>query len=449
MMRRRTFSGLLASAAVGALAGCEVLPQEQVEPGALRDPQGAGRAEAARAAARRMELAVLGTPAEATPIGYGFIPGSGQSYVVFDNGTARLFSAGGGLTGLERFAPRLDHVFLAGPGQRRIVGAAHRGTASSWNSANLSQQLILRPQETTFAQRRVLDMARVADAPVLAAATEGRRLELWSLVSGNLSRASEMPDGIAPRTIMPDSPRGGIVFGTETGDVRVWSGRRQTRLLHRHSARVLSLSRLGSRAILSTGQDGRAALYDRQTGQVSAAVGFDRAVYEAIVAPGGRLAMVLPTLGLPVLFDAAIAATVALTGPSGARYAAGRFSQDGRFFGARHIDGVVTLWDLSRGTGRSLRLLAPGAASPAEGSSPALGFAFAAAQGLALVADDHAVQLFDLETRRPLGTALTSEVPIAGLEATAEGDRVLVCLSDGRLLRFRPQRDAATTVPVA
>lgn len=450
MMRRRTFAGLLASAAAGALTGCGIRPQEQVEPSALRDPRAAELANVENAEAGRIGLTILGDPADATPLGFGFIPGTNQSYVAFEDGMARLFSASGNLTELEQLAPRLDDVFLAGPGRRRIIGFAHRGTSSSWNSANLSQQLVLRPQETTFSQARVLDAARVSDSPVLATATEGRRLELWSLVSGNLSRASQLPDEVAPRTIMPDSPRGAIVFGTETGEVRVWSGHRNTRLLYTHAARVLSISRVGTRGYLSTAQDGRAIYYSRANGLTTSEAEFDRAVYDSFVAPNGNLAVALPTRGQPVLFDTVNGITTQLSGPPRPRYSSGQFSSDGRFFAARHIDGFISLWDLARGTGRQLRPNRTGESfAERRRSDHALDFAYAAAHGLLLFANDTSIQAFDLETGRFMGTPLISATRIAGVETTRDGGTALVGLSDGRLIRFRPLRDIRTTVQIA
>lgn len=444
MMDRRTFSCGLASAMTGYLAGCGIRPQERVAPSG-----GVDVSTTARAAVQRMELRVLGSPAEATPRGYGFIPQSGQSYVVYEDGTARLFSVAGGQTDLQQFSPRIDSVFLAGPSYRCIIGYSHHGTATSWNSANLSQQLVMNPQQTTFGQVRMLHAARVAASPLLAAALEDGRLELWNLVSGNLARASHLRDGVAPRVIMPGSHSGAIVFGTESGDVRVWSGGRHTRLQYSHRSRVLSISDLGNGCHISTSQDGRALLYNGTLGKTIGEAQFDRAIYDSYAPRDGSFAIALPALGLPVIFDISTGVATRLQGPAQSRFAQGELTHDGRFFAARHINGSVFVWDMLRGGPWQTRPepVGTGAIERRYGDI-AVGFAISVSQRAILLANDTSVQMFDLHTSRALGTVLTSTTRIVGLRTTRSGDRVLVSLSDGRLIQFHPRRDTLFAVPV-
>ena len=410
---------LMVGAAASVAAGCSIRPQERVEPVGAR-----GRLIAAvppthrQDEAARIGLVILGPPSEATPIGFGFVPGTHQTYVVFDDGSARLFRGSGDFVELESFAPRLSEVLLAGPNRQRIVGFTNRGTWSSWNSANLSQQLLLRPQQATFTQTRVLDVARVSDSPVLATATEGRRMELWSLVSGNLSTASMLPEGIQPRVIMPDSRRNRIVFGTQTGDVRIWNGRRTTTRLYQHQARVLSITRVGNRGIYASAD--------------------------------GRLAVVVPALGAPGAFGPTMEDAAKMASPPAPRYADGIFLSDNRHFMARQIDGSINIWDVERQTllRRYNMLIDNDNPAARRQSAMVVDFATAVQQDVVLLTNDNLVQMSGLTRPGGFGTILTSETRLAGIATSSDGRMAMVCLENGQIVRFRIVRDISGPIPI-
>lgn len=442
---------LMVGAAASVAAGCSIRPQERVEPVGAR-----GRLIAAvppthrQDEAARIGLVILGPPSEATPIGFGFVPGTHQTYVVFDDGSARLFRGSGDFVELESFAPRLSEVLLAGPNRQRIVGFTNRGTWSSWNSANLSQQLLLRPQQATFTQTRVLDVARVSDSPVLATATEGRRMELWSLVSGNLSTASMLPEGIQPRVIMPDSRRNRIVFGTQTGDVRIWNGRRTTTRLYQHQARVLSITRVGNRGIVSTAQDGRAFYYDWSEGRITARLEFQRALYQSYASADGRLAVVVPALGAPGAFGPTMEDAAKMASPPAPRYADGIFLSDNRHFMARQIDGSINIWDVERQTllRRYNMLIDNDNPAARRQSAMVVDFATAVQQDVVLLTNDNLVQMSGLTRPGGFGTILTSETRLAGIATSSDGRMAMVCLENGQIVRFRIVRDIRGPIPI-
>lgn len=392
-------------------------------------------------------FAILGEKTKVTQVANGWLGRSGASYQVFGDGTAQLFQPNGEPTELDDFETRLDGGFLAGADQNRIIGTAQRGTLVSWNASNLSQQVILRPQSSTFGQTRVLDAADVAGRPSLAMAVEGRRLELWSLVSGNLIRSGQMPEGIAPRVIMPDSSEGAIVFGTQTGDVRIWSSGNASQLLYKHDGPVLSIISLGKGRIASSSKDGSVQVWSTTRGDAIGHLQFDTAVYDIAYSPQSDTISATPALGDIGVISLANGQSAILKTLGQNRFSRGEFDADGRAFVARTANGKLFHWTIPT-RNESPTVFDSRSAMGLDkiiGHSNYVDFAVASALGNGMIAasTDQTVELLDARLARTghKGQILRSDVTISGIEIAADSQTLLVALEDGRMLRILLRQD--------
>lgn len=375
-----------------------------------------------------LNLTIHNPKPEGALVDVGFFPGRTDGYAVFRDGTAVHLTDAGRMVALDNLTPRIDRVIVAGPSRRRIIGLNPRGTNAAWNTANLTQQLVLRPQDTTFAQRQVFDSEPIEGA-YLATATEGGRLELWSLISGNLVHASNL-NGIQPRSIAPSSPRGSVVFGTDAGEVRVWDGSGNTRLLYAHSGPVLNIQLLPRHGlIISASKDGTVKVFNRYHGTIVAETVFSRAVYALEISPYEKYVLIIPANGVPRLIDLDTMAVERLRGHPGGITTDFQFMGDGRGVSQQGAREVLT-WNVD--------LALPMGAIPVQFGDQITDFAIAATQNLVVMAtSDDVLQYYDLVTKEIIRTALKLSTPIASVAVSDNGEWALVALSDGRVIRMQ------------
>ncbi len=377
---------------------------------------------------KSLSLTVHDPAPEGALVDVGFFPGRTDGYAVYRDGTAAHLTNSGQMVVLDNLTPRIDRVIVAGPSRRRIIGLNPRGTNAAWNTANLTQQLVLRPQDTTFSQRQVFD-AEPIEGAYLATAAEGGQLELWSLISGNLVRANSL-NGIQPRSIAPGSPRGGVVFGTDAGEVRVWNGSGNTRLLYSHSGPVLNVQLLPRHGlIISASKDGTVKVFNRYHGTIVAEATFSRAVYDLKISPHEKYVMVVPANGAPRLIDLDTMAIRNLPAHPGGATTDFQFVGNGYAVSQQGAREIIT-WDVE--------LPAPTGIIPVQFGDQITDFAIARPQNMVVVVtSDNLLQYYDLAEKEISATVLQLSTPIASVAVSDSGEWALVALADGRVIRMK------------
>lgn len=442
-MKRRTLLVSLSSLPLTACAG--LLPQEQLTFTGALDPAQPPRnaAEAARLAGYRQEQlrkALRFSEFEATSnaafAGFGYTAGARMGYAVFRDGEAMLLPDGRGRLDLEKIAPRIDSVILAGSQGRTVIGFTPRGTLMSWDPDRTSRQLVLRPQQTTFGQQRVLDAVGIDGANQLVVATEGRGIEKWSLVSGHRISSTQFRE-IQPRRFAKGCRTGRVVFGTNTGEVRLWTGRRSSRLLYQHSGPVLNLQILPSGSVISSAKDGTVKLGTLTGRPAVTLASFSSAVYDLIVSKSGQFALIVPTDGVPKAVDLSTREAPRLL-TLGLRQARGVaiFDSFGLVF-TQHISGQILGWSLQYGS--QLRTVALSQRAEGMIALPSIG-------QILLYTNTNEVYRYNVETGKLSAPVLKSQVPIVGLKVAPDETQVMVALANNRILTFN--NDLSQSAPL-
>lgn len=432
-MKRRTMLAALSSFSVASCAG--LLPQEELTFTGPLDPYRRPRTEAEmrRLAAfqqkeirRSLHASMFQADTTAAFADFGYTPGSRMGYAVFRDGQALLLPNGRARLDLERIAQRTDSVLLAGAHGRTVVGFTPRGTLMSWDPDRTSRQLVLRPQQTTFGQKRVLDAVGLRDTNSLAVATEGGGIETWSLISGNRLSSAQLRE-FQPRRFAKGCRSNRVVFGTNSGEVRLWTGGRGSKRLYQHSGPVLHLQILPSGAVISSAKDGTAKLGSLSGGNAFTLATFSSAVYDIVVAPGGRHALIIPSEGMPRIVDIATKSAPRLLtlGLRQAR-AAVVFPSYGLAF-TQHLSGHVLGWSLQNGA----QLRAISLPARAEGMVGII------RRGEIIIhTADSEIYRYTVATRQLSTPLLRSQIPIVGVRTDQQGTQIMVALADNRLITF-------------
>lgn len=410
------------------LAGCEgKLPQAEREfSGNPEDARNITRAQGREIdrelQARAQNLQTHDSGADATLIQAGFFDGRQDGYAVWRDGTVGYINSAGGLQILDKLPTRLDEVLIAG---RRIVGLHANGTMGAWNTANLSQQVVIRPQEATFNQTRVYDVAATPTGRLVMAA-EGERLEHWSLASGNRLSSGQLRN-VQPRAVAPNSNRRSIVYGALSGEIRQSSGRGPGRVICKHDGPVLAVRWLAERnLVLSSAKDGSVLLCNMGSSLVVWRHDFRRPAYNIVVSETGNHAAITPAFGRPVMLDLNTVEGKSLAANSALSTTRFAFAPEGNAI-SQHGVSELRLWRTDLATPRGKIAL--------DARGQATGFAINAPQNrVAVLRDDTHVSWFDLARRRNIGLALFSDTEIASLSISDDGERMLLVLIDGRVL---------------
>lgn len=257
-----------------------------------------------REKARQIGLTRLGNPRETATMGFGFVGQSSNVFQIMRDGHGTVYPVGKNPVELSHSEPRIAEVFLAGPKKRRIIGASHRGSQMSWNGSNFNEQLVLFPQQSTFGRQRAYDVAATRDASSVIVAMEGGLLYKISLRSGDVISKITVK-GDQPRRILEDTPNRQVVFGTNKGQVSIWSGGR-IRKLYTHDGPVLDISASRDLTwIVSSAKDGTAIVYHRPSAKMVYKTSSTRAIFHTQMSSDGRFAYIAPfRRGLyPILFD--------------------------------------------------------------------------------------------------------------------------------------------------
>lgn len=374
--------------------------------------------------------------AEATLIDAGFFAGRNDGYAVWRDGTVAYVNSAGGLQMLDQLPTRLDEVLIAG---RRIIGLHANGTMGAWNTANLSQQVVIRPQEATFNQTRVYDAVATPTGRLLMAA-EGSRLESWSLASGNRLSSGQLRN-IQPRAIAPNSTRQSVVYGTAQGEIRQRLGRGPGRVICKHDGPVLAVEWLAARnQVLSSAKDGSVLLCDMGSAQVVWRHDFRRPAYNIIVSDSGQHTAITPSFGRPLLLDLNTREAKSLAANSSLSTTQFTFVSGGNAI-SQHGASELRLWRTDRASPRGAVTL--------DARGQATGFAVANVQNkVAVLRDDTHISWFDLERRRNLGLAMYSDTEIASLSLSDDGKKMLLVLIDGRVVTLDTPFDLSNALRI-
>ncbi len=364
----------------------------------------------------------------------GFFAGRQDGYAVWRDGTVAYIDASGALQLLDKLPTRLDDVLIAG---RRIVGLHANGTMGAWNTADLSQQVIIRPQNSTFEQVRVYDTA-VARPDELIMAVESQRLERWSLTSGNHLVSEQISDA-QPRAVSSGHESQSVVYGTFEGEIREMTTGETDRMICQHDGPVLNVQWLAERnQVLSTAKDGTVLLCDIETSQVLWRHDFRHPSYNITVSGDENYAVLAPAFGRPVFLN--------LETQRGRRLRINPSLPTTRFLFApgdniisQHGAYELRLWRSDLGTSRGyVELDRPGNAT---------GFAVARRGRYAAVVRDGAyVSWYDLYLRRNVGLALVSETEIISISVSDNGEKMLLVLIDGRVLTLDTPYDQGSVL---
>ena len=410
------------------------------DPTLTRDEKARLRQAQQNALRQRLDFVVLVQSASAPFAGVGFVEGATMGYAITADGAGGFFPDGQARLPLEQIAPRIARAEPAGVRGRRLFGLSHNGTMMAWNPDNMSQQVILRPQNSTFGQVHLFDAEPLRGSDSVAAAVQGKRLELWSLVSGNRIASAEVPGG-QPRVIGTGSAPGAVVYGTDLGDVRIWRGGGRADYLYRHDGPVLDITvdRVGGR-ILSAAKDGTVTIRERD-GRVSTPVIFPHAARQVLADPGGRFALALPARGAPRLIDLQDGKNIALDVGRSGRADDPVFLPGGRGLLMRLGPDRLGHWPLVlRGNPREFRPRI----DPGKG---VMAFAAAAAQDVLLLGTGAGrVEYWSLSRRVYLGTALAAPVGIDRLAVDPSGRRVIASLANREVVSF--DLDPAQAEPI-
>ncbi|MEQ5778148.1 hypothetical protein J4E05_21670 [Thalassospira sp. NFXS8] len=384
--------------------------------------------------AAQFDFQKLGQPVESPFAGFGFVGAENMPYAVYRNGKAVTFTPEGTDTELEQVAPRLSGVVLAGEEHERIVGESPRGTMMSWNTKDLSQQVVLRPQNSTFGLTNVFDVGTIENSPYLAMAVEGGRVELWDLAAGEMVEFTENKVS-QPRQIMDGSAYDDVIYGTNRGEIEEWKPAVDSTKLYAHAGPVLDIVSVGGRdLIVSSAKDGTVTIYDRKKGEIVHTLEFDTVVYNLVVAPNNRYAAIFQTFGSPYYIDFDAMESRRLYVGSGAHMTQGRFAKDGTLLLARENNDMIRVWSMERNS-----LVAR--ISPEQGGN-IVGFDVSDALSLIAVATTEGnVEYWNLDTGRYIRTAFHTDTPLIGVEISPDGTRAVVAQADGQLARWRVMAD--------
>lgn len=359
----------------------------------------------------------------------GFTPGSDQAYAVQRDGVAVMLDASGQLTELDRQVKRLDRVIDGGPSSNRIIGLSANGLLAAWNLSNLSQQLVIRPQQTTFDQVKLFDAEPLSHGRYVATASEGGLMEIWSLTSGHLIRSGRLKN-IQPRQIAKNATSDYIPIGTNSGDVRVWSRGNSSTLLYQHSGPILNLEYLSHHnMIASVGKDGLFQLYSIPQRKVVFTHLFRKADYHLFVSQDERKIVAAPAVGRAIAVDLNTLKSSPLTAPVKISVSELDFAASNIHALSRHLASGLAMWNFGGGS--------PGRGQlHAEAPGLAYRYHIAADTNVAVIlTDENYMEYWDISLNKYLGPALHStNAEVTAFAINPDASTLIVTLSDGRIL---------------
>ncbi|TQM89963.1 WD40 repeat domain-containing protein [Roseinatronobacter monicus] len=458
MIRHCIFVPVLAGIAIAA-AGCgRDIPQERhsyvreataVEIAALRERQDPlNRSQRQRLEQgeqteirRALRFAELVSSSDTAFAGVGFVPGGEMGYAIARDGAGGLFPSTQATLPLEAIATRLDRVIAAGPRGHTLVGVTNAGTLMAWNTENTSQQVVLRPQQSTFSQIRTFDVQALSGTHRIATAVEGGRLEIWDLRSGDRVDMTRLTDE-QPRLIARGSRPGQVIFGTNTGEVRVWRGGSGFGLLFATNGPILDLEiDPTGRFVLAAAKDGTVHLRRCCTSGAQQVAAFPFAAREVLFSPDGSQALALPARGAPLLIDTATGEALRLAVATRLR------GHDPQFLGA-HGGFAMRLGTNGLGIWTLPDRLAPAQFLPR--SAPGHGVvahAISVKHDLVILGTgSNRVEYWSLSRRVYLSDAVHSDAGISEIHVDPSGKRVMVAFADRRVIAF--DIDPAQSSPI-
>lgn len=391
----------------------------------------------------KLEVKTADFEAEESLAGLGFIPGTADAYAVYRDGTAGLILEGGEVIKLDKLSERIDRVKMGGRAQTVVLGLASHGSQAAWDSADLSRQLTLRPQKTTFGQARVYDSKPIKHSHYLAAATEGGLLELWSLVSGNIANSVRF-EGVQPREIARNNQGERIIFGTNSGEVRFWSGNDHSHVLYTHAGPVLEIVNMPRRGLIaSSAKDGTLKIYSKRAKRVLYARQFSKALYRIVVSKNERWVVAIPATGLPVAFnlDEEGLATSLYKFPVHTIEKA-EFLPGDQYMLIKYASKGVFLWDM-----RGREPVQGAFVSSIEDGAKDFHIA-QKAKISAVLQGERRIGYWDPEYGRIMGGGLISARPVERFAISEDGRWLLAGLVGGGLVRMRVMTGREFTIPV-
>lgn len=377
---------------------------------------------------------------DGTFVDIGFIPNTIKGYGVFRNGNG-VFVDGQkvpSIQQMEQIAPVIDKIILAGQKKSYIVGLSPTGTQMSWNSKNLSQQVILNPQQRTFKRNHVVDTVAAVNGPYLITASQNNMISTWSLVSGDLIRT--VPTGTKPRTIVQNSHINKVYFGDNRGSVYVWNTTGRFNELYSHSGPVLNaVLLLRHNKILSVAKDGTANLYDLKSRKVVKRLEFSKAVYDIYVSPNEQYAIIIPAKGHAKFLNLTTMEDKVFNLSPSERFAGGEFYKNGAYFISQHGTQNLMMWDLKAGRVKAV-------INPEDGKGVIDFDITKDGRHFVIATTDNKIELWSAERFRYITTLLTSSKNIQKIALSDDGTKILSGFEDGEIIRMDVVKDVTALV---
>lgn len=381
---------------------------------------------------QRLSVKIAKLSSDAPYAGLGFLPNNTTAYTVQRDARATIFSPQGGLTPLDQLAKRVDRAQLAAPRSNRILGLSAHGTQAVWNAGNLSQQLVLRPQKSTFGRVKMFDSEPVSGGRYLVTASEGGLMERWSLSSGNRVSAVKF-SAYQPRQIARNISVNRVIFGTNDGQVRIWRGGHGSDFQYSHSGPILELVCIPKRNLIaSVGKDGRIILFDMMKRQIVLSRQFTKADYQLVVSKDERRIIASPAVGAPIAIDLqTFKASFVRHVPTNITTKV-EFGASSDFAISQHGGSGMMFWNLSRAKPLTYKLAPQARGKPMDFSVSEY------ANVAAILTNKDFIEYWDIGTKKYLGPAFRSRnAGIARFEISADANWLLVGLTDGRIIRLR------------